>query len=185
MPPYQYGNPANDFYLRQAQQLSQQYPYQQNHQQYQPNFQQPLNFPAQQQQRPSIVASAVTNIEEAKATRIEPMTAYVFLDTSNGKIYLKQFAADGTSSFITFSQEQVAMEDTKENPVEKGMTALDKRLANIELMIGEMRNAKSVPDVQPGNAESVGVHAAADVTENAVAESTEVPKHNGYGKWKK
>lgn len=46
MPPYQYGNPANDFYLRQAQQLSQQYPYQQNHQQYQPNFQQPLNFPA-------------------------------------------------------------------------------------------------------------------------------------------
>ena len=149
MPPYQFGNQANDFYLRQAQQLSQQH---QQFQQMPSNYQQQqwgqpqFNFPINQPQahRTSIVASAVTNIEEAKATRIEPMTAYVFLDTSNGKIYLKQFATDGTSSFITFTQEQQATEQTKENPIEKSMSVLDKRLANIESMIGELRNVKPV-----------------------------------------
>ena len=148
----------------------------------QPQFNFPINQP--QAHRTSIVASAVTNIEEAKATRIEPMTAYVFLDTSNGKIYLKQFATDGTSSFITFTQEQQATEQTKENPIEKSMSVLDKRLANIESMIGELRNVKPVSNVQSSNEESVGVYAATDATENAKSESAAISKGNGNG-WRK
>lgn len=181
MPPYQFGSPTNDFYIRQAQQLSQQYPQFQQGQWGQPA----LNFPtAHQQQRPSIIASTVTNIEEAKATRIEPMTAYIFLDTSNGKIYFKQFANDGTSSFITFTQEQSREPMTEEIFSEKGMSALDRRLANIESILGELKNAKSVSDVQSGCAESVGIHAAADAPEDGKSESSALSKSDGHG-WRK
>lgn len=186
MPPYQYGNPPNDFYIRQAQALSQQNPqYQQfQPQQFQQTHYQPVNFPVQQQpQKPSIIASAVTNIEEAKATRIEPMSVYVFLDTSCGKIYLKQFQNDGTSSFTTFEQLQTAAEQ-KPDPLGQSMDMLDKRLSNIELMIGEIKNAKSVPDACPVPEKPDGGYPAANVAENGGSEPAAVPKGDGHG-WRK
>ena len=67
MPPYQFGNPMNDFYIRQAQQLAQN----------QPQFPHPAP-----QAKSQIVASIVTNIDEAKATKVDPFTACVFNGTS-------------------------------------------------------------------------------------------------------
>ena len=143
MPPYQYGNPMNDFYIRQAQQLAQNQPqFQQAPQhQYQPLLQFPQPAP---QAQPQIITSIVTNIEEAKATKVDPFTACVFIDTSNGKIYLKQFANDGTSSFLTYAQEQPQEQEMSQDPVEAGMTALDRRLENIECGFGNFGNGATL-----------------------------------------
>ncbi|MBQ9281900.1 MAG: hypothetical protein IJ207_06840 [Treponema sp.] len=78
MPPYQFGNPMNDFYIRQAQQLAQNQPqFPQAPHQYQPQFPHPAP-----QAKSQIVASIVTNIDEAKATKVDPFTACVFNGTS-------------------------------------------------------------------------------------------------------
>ena len=66
-----YVNPVNDFYLRNAQ-----------------NAMYPQQFPPMPQQ-PQIKTYFVTGIEEARAAMIDPLATNIFLDTSSGKIYMK------------------------------------------------------------------------------------------------
>ena len=79
---YQYQNPVNDFYFRQSQ----------------PQF----NFPPQ----PMINYRFVTNVEEARTSLIDGFSYNIFLDSSNGKIYLKKVNNNGMSDFLTYSVEE-------------------------------------------------------------------------------
>ena len=104
MPPY---NPVNDFYFRNAQQYGQQM----------------LPFPPQP--IPHINGKFVTNIEEAKASMIDPLSYNLFLDSSNGKIYFKKLGNNGQSEFLCYSVEE---QKAEKNPIEE----INARLTNIE-----------------------------------------------------
>ena len=169
MPPYQFGNPANDFYLRQAQQLSQQYP-----------FQQPVQHISQQQapQLPQFVTRFVGNIEEAKAAMTDAFSTYIFVDQNTGRIYLKRISNNGLSEFYTYE-----IADTNKEMKPDPLNEINARLLNIEHFIGEIKNDKSVS----GNVEPAAVPSAT-VTgpheSNGAAESNSVPKVAGNG-WRK
>ena len=153
-------NPVNDFYFR-------------NSQPYQPQLQ--FNFP---QALPPINSNFVTNIEEARAARIDGISYNVFLDSSTGKIYLKKVNNNGTADFLVYAiEEQKAPPD----PLEE----INTRLTRIEEYIG-------------GKNESVsgitGTRQSEPVYESAVKETYErndetkpagLPKDAGNDKWKK
>lgn len=101
---YQYQNPVNDFYFRQSQ----------------PQF----NFPPQ----PMINCRFVTNVEEARASLIDGFSYNIFLDSSNGKIYLKKVNNNGMSDFLTYSVEEGKQAD----PIGE----INTRLSKIENIIG-------------------------------------------------
>lgn len=101
MPPY---NIVNDFYLRQAQPC----------------------FPPQS--IPQINGRFVTNKEEARAALIDGFSYNIFLDTSNGKIYLKKLNNNGVADFIIYS-----IEDTK--PADP-ISEMNQRLTKIENYLG-------------------------------------------------
>lgn len=80
---------------------------------------------------PNFVAKQVTNIEEAKASMIDPLATYLFVDTSTGKIYLKRLNNNGLADFFIYSPEEPIIQ--KEiNPIDE----IKDRLANIEKMLG-------------------------------------------------
>ena len=176
MPPYQFGNAANDFYLRQAQALSANQPQFQQYQQ----TPQPLRFPAPQQAQPQIAVSIVTNIEEANATKVDPFTSHVFIDTTNGKIYFKQMDEKFQSKFTVFTQEQIQAAVPVADPVDE----IKQRLTNIENILGGIANAKSVSDVAGYEKPAVD-DTAADVEENAGSKPSAFSRGNGSPKWKK
>jgi hypothetical protein len=106
-----YVNPVNDFYLRNAQSAM-----------YSPQF------PPMPQQ-PQIKTYFVTGIEEARAAMIDPLATNIFLDTSSGKIYMKNLGNDGKPQFICYKvEEQVVPKD----PIEQ----INSRLTNIEKYLG-------------------------------------------------
>lgn len=158
---YQYQNPMNDFYFRNAQ------------------FNQPYTFPTQQTSQ--VTSRFVTNIEEAKASMINPLSYNLYLDSSNGKIYLKKLGNNGQSEFITYSAEENNQQQI--NPIEE----INSRLSNIENVLGELRNDKSVSsnaDVQESN-EYVATtiqQSNGTVTEG---QSASISKNAGNDKWKK
>lgn len=136
-----YVNPVNDFYLRNAQAAMQMPMYQQT-------------FPHAPQQ-PQIKTYFVTNVEEAKAAMIDPLATNLFLDTSSGRIYMKNIGNDGKPQFLSYIiEEQVVPQD----PIEQ----INARLTNIEKTLGGMKNDKSIS----GNA---GVQQSAAVSRTAVA----------------
>ena len=100
MPPY---NIINDYYFRQC-----------------PNFP-PQNIP-------QINGRFVTNREESRAALIDGYSYNVFLDTSNGKIYLKKLNNNGMSDFITY-----CVEDAK--PADP-ISEINSRLSKIENYLG-------------------------------------------------
>lgn len=169
---FQFQNPTNDFYFRNAQMQ-------------QPNYgQQFLPFPAPQQQpqvqqMPQINCRFVTNIDEAKAAMIDPLSMNIFLDSGTGRIYLKRLTNNGQSEFLCYSVE-AAKETKQTDPMEE----IKGRLSNIEKYLGEMRNDKSVPSVSQSAAGSeqpvAGTNAA-----NDGAEPTGFQKNAGNGKWQK
>lgn len=106
-----YVNPVNDFYLRNAQTAM-----------YQPQF------PPTPQQ-PQIKTYFVTSIEEARAAMIDPLATNIFLDTSSGKIYMKNLGNDGRPQFICYSIEEQAV---PKDPIEQ----INTRLTNIEKYLG-------------------------------------------------
>lgn len=131
-----YGNNYQSPYTQQAQarlnSMEQQYPQyaQQNYPQYQQGYPQPYAQPIQQKNALSSVA--VTSIEEAKAQPIAlDGTKQLFMDTSNGKIYTKQFNIQtGGADFDTYERVVVqpteAAQETMENKqIDIGNTALD------------------------------------------------------------
>lgn len=157
----QYMNPVNDFYFRNAQ----------------ATFNQPtMQFPPQQNQ---INSRFVTNVEEARAAMIDPLSYNLFLDTNTGKIYLKKLGNNGQSEFLCYTIEEVKGEK-KSDPMQE----INLRLSNIENYLGGLRNDKSVPDVQ----QSTG-NITADTTEqnepDAETESTGISKVARNDKWKK
>lgn len=169
-PPYM-NNPVNDFYFRNAQ-PQQQY------------GQLMLPFPPQNQQQnvpqmPQINSRFVTNIDEAKAAMIDPLSMNLFLDSGNGKIYLKKLGNNGQSEFLCYSIEQLK-EEVKADPI----IEINSRLSNIEKYLGELKNDKSVSDV----IESTRGVATTVTTENesdAETESAGVSKMARNDKWEK
>lgn len=161
---YQFQNPANDFYLRNAQVMQQGYAQQ---------------FPYQRQQAPQVSCRFVTSIDEAKAAMIDPLSTSLFLDSSTGRIYLKRILNSGQAEFISYSIEQQTNEN-KADPIEE----IRERLLSIEKHLGEMRNDKSVPnDGQPGA--GTGQPATSTNAADDGAESAGFQKNAGNDKWKK
>lgn len=164
MPPYHFGNPINDFYIRQTQ----------------PQYQQQmLPFPPQNiiPNQTNFVTRYVSNVSEAKAAFVDPCVTYLFLDSSNGKIYLKRMEKDGTSAFIPYTPDE---SKEKQSPFDE----LNVRLNSIENILGELKNDKSVSS-NADFKQSNGYVATADVAENAKAESPNVPADSKYNRWKK
>lgn len=156
----QYMNPVNDFYFRNAQ----------------ATFNQPtMQFPPQQNQ---INSRFVTNVEEARAAMIDPLSYNLFLDTNTGKIYLKKLGNNGQSEFLCYTIEEVK-EDVKDP-----FREINTRLSKIEGYLGGLKNDKSVSDVQ----QSAG-NITADITEqnepDAETESAGLSKNARNDKWKK
>lgn len=131
-------------------------------------------------QQPQIISRAVTNIEEAKATIISPFSYNLFLDTANGKIYLKNINNNGQSQFLVYSIENQQYE---KNPIDE----INQRLTNIENFLGGLKNDKSVSSVaddkqsDASNATTVNEQNAT-ITEN---ESAGLPKNARNDKWKR
>ena len=119
MPPY---NPVNDFYFRNAQSAMQMPTYQHN-------------FPPTPQQ-PLIKTFFVTGIDEAKAAMIDPLATNIFLDTSTGRIYMKNIGNDGKPQFLSYSIEEKVI---PKDPIDE----INIRLTNIEKFLGG-HNDKSI-----------------------------------------
>lgn len=154
-PQYQQPNPVNDFYFRNAQQ----------------------QFQPQQWQQPQITARFVSCVDEAKAVIADPLSTYLFIDRSSGKIYLKRLNNSGLSEFYVYSPEQGAQ--TRKDPIEE----INARLANIENYLGGLKN-ESISGNEL-HEEPAGGNAAADATENAGGKPTDVPEGRSNDKWKK
>ncbi len=167
---YPFQNPANDFYFRNAQM-------QQN------CGQQYMQFPPQQQiqvqQMPQINSRFVTNIEEAKAAMIDPLSMNLFLDSGTGKIYLKKLSNNGQSEFLCYSIE-TPKEEKHADPVEE----IKSRLSNIEKYLGEILNDKSVSGIDESAAGSEQPAAGTDAADDG-SESAGLQKNAGNDKWKK
>jgi len=99
----------------------------------QPPQQQWLPFPPQPQ-FPQISTHFVSSIEEAKAAMTDPLTIHIFMDSANGKIYIKKMGDKGLSEFFVYSQEE-----TPKDP----MTEFNSRLTKLEHLIGGS-NDKSI-----------------------------------------
>lgn len=159
---YQFQNPVNDFYFRNAQIQ-------------QPNYgQQYQQFPT-----PQINSRFVTNIEEAKAAMIDPLSMNLFLDSGTGRIYLKRLSNNGQSEFLSYSVEAQDKAE-KSDPIEE----IKGRLSNIERYLGEMRNDKSVPDNGESTAGTRQPVAGTNASDDG-AESSGFQKNAGNDKWKK
>lgn len=123
------------------------------------NFQMPQQMPQMfnpgqmyQQSNSQFITRQVSNIEEAKACMIDPLSTYLFLDSSCGKIYMKRMNNSGLSDFYVFSVEQ-NLEQKKSDPFE----IINQRLINIENKLGGISNVQSIsnePKCNELNAES-------------------------------
>ena len=164
-----YMNPANDFYMRNAQQMYQQPPYQQQ-----------FNFPPPQPRLPPINATWVTSIEEAKAAHTDDFLATnLFLDTSSGKLYMKRMDNDGKAQFLTYVIEEPVV-------VPDPINEINKRLMKLEDFIGGLHD-KSISS-NAGTQQSAAVPVSAITEQNAnydEAKSTGFSKDAGNDKWKK
>ena len=129
----QYPNPINDFYFRNAALQNQQ-----------SQFAQQMQIPSiQPNSANQIICRYVTNIEEAKAAMIDALGTYIFVDTANGKMYLKRMNNNGLSDFYTYLIEEKNPAAATKDP----FSEINERLCNIENSIGELRNYdKSIPE---------------------------------------
>ena len=86
------------------------------------------SFPSQQNS-PRLVCKQVGNIDEARNAIIDPVSIYLFVDLSNGRIYVKKMGDNGQSEFYSYAQ----VAETK--PVDP-MDEIRQRLTNIENKLG-------------------------------------------------
>lgn len=142
-----------------------------------PVAQAPAFNPYPQPQQPNFVIQPVTNQDEAKAVIPEPMTTYLFPDASTGKIYMKRMSSNGASEFYTYVPEPQTAKDAKIETTEIQSNQFDemnKRLINIETILGGMQNDKSVSNAKPNaksNAKHDAEHAGANAAKDASAQS--------------
>ena len=137
-----------------------------------PNYQQQW-FPYPQQ--PQINSRFVTNIEEAKAALIDGISTNLFVDTSTGKIYLKQVNNNGQADFFVYS-----IEEAPKDP----LIEINSRLTRIENYIGGSNDKSVSSDV--GSDKSKSVHQSAVTEQNEYydeAKSSSISKDAGNDKW--
>ncbi len=134
---------------------------------YQPQ-QQWLPFPPQQPQVPQISTHFVSSIEEAKNAIADPLCIHLFMDTANGKVYIKKMGDKGTSEFFVYSQEEAPKDPILE---------INSRLNKLEHLIGGL-NDKSISSNAGTQQSKSGSHTA--VTEQTQhydeTESPSLPK---------
>ncbi len=152
---YQYQNPVNDFYMNQR-----------------PQYQQ-LNLPFPPPQ-PQLVTRYVSNVEEAKASMINPLSVNLYVDTASGKIYMKKMNNNGISEFYEYTISETA---DKYDP----LSEINTRLSNIENFLGGI-NDKSLSGDK--SAESSQTAVTKPYESNAETESSGFPKNAGNG-WRK
>lgn len=116
------------------------------------------------------VIKQVTNINEAKNAIINPLSIYLFVDYSNGNIYLKKMNNNGLSDFIVYSPQ----EEQKPNDP---FAQINERLTNIENKLGGI-NVQSVSNANSNDA-------AENATSNAKSESSTVQQGSGNDARKK
>lgn len=109
------------------------------------------NFP---QKIPQVNVRFVTSVDEARAAMIDGFSTNLFLDSGNGKIYLKKMNNNGLSDFLVYAIE--GDRQVEKDPIED----IKERLSAIESKIG-------------GHNEPVPVGKPSEVSRPAVAEPIE------------
>lgn len=156
-----YQNPANEFYLRQAQQQWLPFPPQQ----------------PQQPQQPQIISRFVSSVDEAKSVLIDPLSINLFMDSANGKIYVKKMGDKGLYEFFVYTQEE-----TPPDP----LSQIDSRLTRIENIVGGLYDKSVSNDAGSKQSASNAQPTATEQNEpNGTTESTGVSEDAANDKWKK
>ena len=125
-------------------------------------------------QIPQINSRFVTNVEEARASIIDPLATNLFIDTSTGNIYLKKLGNDGRPQFLVYTIEEQNVKD----PMEE----IKARLTNIENRLGGKNESvsndvKSVTVSKPAVAEPYAT--------NDAVKSTGLSEDAGNDEWEK
>ena len=118
--------------------------------------QQWLPFPPQQPQVPQISTHFVSSIEEARNAIADPLCIHLFMDTANGKVYIKKMGDKGTSEFFVYSQEEAPKDPILE---------INSRLSKLEHFIGGL-NDKSISS-------NAGTQQSQSIPHTAVTEQTQ------------
>lgn len=133
----------------------------------------------QHNNQPQFFVRQVGSIEEAKGFPVDPNTMYFFLDTGNGKIYMKQLNTNnGKSDFYTYIVQESSASEQQSDPI----TEINKRLSNIETIIGGLYD-KSVSGNESGS-KSNGNDSATNDDEISKAKSANVSASSANGKRK-
>ena len=112
---------------------------------YNPNYN---SFP--QQNSPRLVCKQVGSIDEAKSAIIDPVSLYLFVDFSSGKIYVKKMGDNGQSEFYQYAQVAEA------KPVDP-MDEIRQRLTSIENKLGGHNEPVSVSQKSDAGADAAAV----------------------------
>ena len=132
--------------------------------------------PYPQNNQPQFFVRQVGSIEEAKGFPVDPSTMYFFLDTGNGKIYMKQLNMNnGKSDFYTYTVQEQVTPEKQADP----MAEINQRLSNIENIIGGLYD-KSISS----NAKSNGNDSATNDDEISKTKSSDVSASSTNGKRK-
>lgn len=137
----------------------------------QQQFQNPYPQFQNQYNMNQFVIKQVTNINEAKNAIINPLSIYLFVDYSNGNIYLKKMNNNnGLSDFIVYSPQ----EEQKPNDP---FIQINERLTNIENKLGGI-NVQSISNAKSDDATE-------NVSTNAKSESSIIQQGSGNDARKK
>lgn len=136
----------------------------------QQQFQNPYPQFQNQYNMNQFVIKQVTNINEAKNAIINPLSIYLFVDYSNGNIYLKKMNNNGLSDFIVYSPQ----EEQKPNDP---FIQINERLTNIENKLGGI-NVQSISNAKSNDATE-------NVSTNAKSESSIIQQSSGNDARKK
>lgn len=135
--------------------------------------------PYPQNNQPQFFVRQVGSIDEAKGFPVDPNAMYFFLDTGNGKIYMKQLNMNnGKSDFYTYTVQEQATPEKQPDPINE----INKRLSNIENIIGGIYG-KSISSNE-SNTESNGNDSATNDDEISKTKSTNVSTGSANGKRK-
>lgn len=125
--------------------------------------------PYPQNNQPQFFVRQVGNIEEAKGYPVDPNSMYFFLDSGNGKIYMKQLnMSNGKSDFYSYVLQENIQEERKIDPMEE----IKEKLNNINSKLEELYD-KSISDVS-SNKKSNGNVAETNAGQDAKTKSANV-----------
>lgn len=135
-------------------------------------------FPFPPQNIPQIKCFVVTNINEAKTALIDPLSTNLFVDTTNGKIYLKKISNNGQAQFLVYSVEQ---EKVETDP----MIEISQRLDKIEKYLGGQYDKSISSDAGYEQSAIVPKQSVADsIRANETTEPTGFSEDARNDKWK-